>query len=267
MKQTIISILLIFTTMNIDSKMILLNYNLGTITEYNVAVAEYTILKNISDSTFKLLFYGDSRLGLFLNYDIYGIDEIQIPYYTTLSIKDTHNLCSSLLAPKKYPWIWGGYNGLETIPYTKKEYARTFERRDSMLKNSYSAGYLGSGDFVKPQIEKYHGSPFGNGHKCILNSDKPLTRKQLLSDIEDYINVFLEEHKEDIKKYGIEENEYNVFFSKSFLDQYNKRRKTIKSIIVPLHNKSSYDKILYDKKNGSMSTNEPSLDPSKGRFF
>ncbi|MDY6412123.1 MAG: hypothetical protein SPL28_03890, partial [Bacteroidales bacterium] len=118
--------------------------------------------------------------------------------------------------------------------------------------------------FVKPQLEKYHGSPFGNGHKCILNSDKQPSRKQLLKDIEDYINVFLEEHKEDINKYGIEESEYNTFFSKSFLDQYNKRSNKMKSIIVPLYNKSSSDKIFYDKKiNGSMSTNEPSLEPLK----
>ena len=238
--------------MNIDSKMILLNYNLGTITEYNVAVAEYTILKNISDSTFKLLFYGDSRLGLFLNYDIYGIDEIQIPYYTTLSIKDTHNLCSSLLAQKKYPWIWGGYNGLETIPYTKKEYARTFERRDSMLKNSYSAGYLGSGDFVKPQIEKYHGSPFGNGHKCILNSDKPLTRKQLLSDIEDYINVFLEEHKEDIKDEKDAKNkniQIKEMISKVESSALQKNIKEINESVTKIINTIEKDQSKYKKMN------------------
>ena len=263
MKRIIIISILLFTTVTINSKMILLNYKLETLLDYNVAVTEYKILETISDSTFNSLFYGNSCLGLLLDYDIYGINEIRVPYYTTLSIKETHDICIALLSQNKYPWIWGGFNGLEKLPYTKKQYAQTFERRDSMLKNSYSAGHLGSGDFVKPQIEKYHGSPFGNGHKCILNSDKPLTRKQLLSDIEDYINVFLEEHKEDIKKYGIEESEYNTFFSKSFLEQYNKRSNKIKSIIVPLHNKSSYDKILYDKKNGSMSTNEPSLDPSK----
>ena len=264
MKRIIISILLIFTTVSINSKMILLNYKLETLRDYNVAVAEYKILETISDSTFNSLFYGDSCLGLLLDYDIYGINEIRVPYYTTLSVKETHDICIALLGQNKYPWIWGGFNDLEKIPYTKKQYAQTFERRDPVLNNTYSAGYLYGRDFVKPQLEKYHGSPFGNGHKCILNSDKQPSRKQLLKDIEDYINVFLEEHKEDINKYGIEEGEYNTFFSKAFLDQYNKRSNKMKSIIVPLHNKSSYDKIFYDKKNnGSMSTNEPSLEPLK----
>ena len=263
MKRIIIISILLFTTVTINSKMILLNYKLETLLDYNVAVTEYKILETISDSTFNSLFYGNSCLGLLLDYDIYGINEIRVPYYTTLSIKETHDICIALLSQNKYPWIWGGFNGLEKLPYTKKQYAQTFERRDSILNNSYSAGYLYGRDFVKPQLGKKHGSPFGNGHKCILNSDEHPTREQLLKDIEDYINVFLVKHKENIKKYGIEESEYNTFFSKSFLEQYNKRSNKIKSIIVPLHNKSSYDKILYDKKNGSMSTNEPSLDPLK----
>lgn len=48
MKRIIISILLIFTTVSINSKMILLNYKLETLRDYNVAVAEYKILETNS---------------------------------------------------------------------------------------------------------------------------------------------------------------------------------------------------------------------------
>lgn len=214
MKKIIIVIFLFCCQITSFGRVVLLKHDFAQQVEYNNALIEYIILKTISDSTYNELISNEKEtLRLSIVFNMYGIDRISISDNTCLSIKEVSSICRALCTQEEYPWLWGYFFELPSIPYNKSDYAQILESR-SNTSDRCVVGSIG----------------------CLFFSNISVKNSRLdaIASRTCLINNYILTNKLIIQKYGIENTEYETFFNRIFLDEC-KKRKTIVSI--ELHDK------------------------------
>lgn len=214
MRKIIIVIFLFCCEFSSFGRVVLLKHNFAEQVEYNNALIEYVILETISDSTYNELISNEKNtLRINIDFNMYGIDRISISDNTCLSIKEASSICKALCNQENYPWLWGYFFELPSIPYNKSDYAQILESRN----NTSDRCVVGS-----------------IGCLFFSNISAKNSRLDAIASIKCLINNYIFTNKLIIQKYGIEDTEYETFFNRIFLDEC-KKRKTIVSI--ELHDK------------------------------